>query len=106
MATALVCNARKGISAKQIERDLDISYKTAWYLCHRIRESMRGGAPVFSGMVGMDEMFVGGRGLGQSHRPDRPAMEEIGKGRFHSAPRFSRTTGASYRHELHPRATT
>src|ERR1700733_14986279 len=36
MATALVCNAKKGTSAEQIERDLDISYKTAWYLCHRI----------------------------------------------------------------------
>lgn len=61
MATALVCNAKKGISAKQVERDLDISYKTAWYLCHRIRESMQGGASVFSGIIEMDEMFVGGK---------------------------------------------
>ncbi len=61
MATALICNAKKGISAKQVERDLGVSYKTAWYLCHRIRESITGGATVFSGKVEMDEVFIGGR---------------------------------------------
>src|SRR5438270_632523 len=37
MATLLICEAKKGISAHQIHRTLGISYKTAWYLCHRIR---------------------------------------------------------------------
>src|SRR6266550_8187780 len=41
LAIALMCNAKKGLSAKQLQRDLGIgSYRTAWYLAHRIRQSM------------------------------------------------------------------
>ena len=40
MAVGLMLNAKKGLSAKQMERDLGVSYKTAWYLCHRIRKAM------------------------------------------------------------------
>jgi transposase-like protein len=38
MATALVVNAKKGVSAVQLMRDLNIAYKTAWHLSHRIRQ--------------------------------------------------------------------
>jgi hypothetical protein len=41
-AVALMTNAKKGVSAKQMQRDLKVSYATAWYLCHRIREAMKG----------------------------------------------------------------
>ena len=41
LATYLICEAKKGVSANQIKRTLGISYKTAWYLCHRIREAMK-----------------------------------------------------------------
>src|SRR5690348_6192168 len=40
LATYLLCESRKGMSANQIKRTLGISYKTAWYLCHRIRAAM------------------------------------------------------------------
>ncbi len=40
MATALMVNAKKGFSAKQLQRDLGTAYKTAWYLGHRIRKAM------------------------------------------------------------------
>jgi transposase-like protein len=40
LATAIMCNAKKSVSAKQMERDMGVSYKTAWYLNHRIREGM------------------------------------------------------------------
>lgn len=37
MAVYLMCESKKGISALQLKRILDVHYKTAWYLCHRIR---------------------------------------------------------------------
>ena len=40
LAVLLLCEARKGMSANQLKRTLGISYKTAWYLCHRIRAAM------------------------------------------------------------------
>lgn len=61
-ATLLLCEARKGMSANQIKRTLGISYKTAWYLCHRIRAAMKEvDAPMLDGTVEMDETYVGGK---------------------------------------------
>ena len=40
MAAALMCTAKKGLSALQMKRDLKVAYKTAWYLNRRIREAM------------------------------------------------------------------
>jgi hypothetical protein len=61
MAAALMCNAKKGLSAKQMERDLGVSYRTAWYLNHRIRKAMEDGAPgLLTGTVEADETYVGG----------------------------------------------
>jgi transposase-like protein len=61
MATLLICEAKKGISACQVQRTIGVSYKTAWYLCHRIRAAMREvDRPLLDGTVEMDEMFVGG----------------------------------------------
>src|SRR5690348_11764466 len=39
-AAYLMCESKKGISANQLKRTLKVSYKTAWYLCHRIRKAM------------------------------------------------------------------
>lgn len=62
LATALMLNAKKGLSAKQMERDLDVNYRTAWYLCHRLRKAMEGSAPtIFKGTVEADATFVGGK---------------------------------------------
>jgi hypothetical protein len=41
MAITLMVEAKKGLSAKQMQRHLGVSYKTAWYLCHRIRQAMQ-----------------------------------------------------------------
>jgi hypothetical protein len=58
---ALMCNAKKGLSAKQMERDLGVSYRTAWYLCHRIRKAMEDGAPgLLTGVCEADETYIGG----------------------------------------------
>jgi transposase-like protein len=67
-ATYLLCEAKKGMSACQIQRTLGISYKTAWYLCHRIRAAMvEASKPMLDGKVEMDETYVGGkrRGFGK-----------------------------------------
>jgi transposase-like protein len=69
-AVALMLNGKKGISAKQMQRDLGIGgYKTAWYLNHRIREAMREGAlPPLGGIVEIDETYLGGRQKGHKDK--------------------------------------
>jgi transposase-like protein len=66
LATHLMAASKKGMSAKQMERMLGVTYKTAWFLCHRIREAMAGAAP--TGPMGgpdtfveADETYVGGK---------------------------------------------
>jgi len=64
--------SKKGVSAKQIERTIDMSYKTAWYLCHRIRAAMAElNAEKLSGTVEVDETWIGGKlkghGLGKGN---------------------------------------
>ncbi|MCU1285020.1 MAG: putative Transposase [Acidobacteriales bacterium] len=65
-ATYLLCESRKGMSANQIKRTLGVSYKTAWYLCHRIRAAMKDAEFKLSGIVEIDETYVGGKGKPQS----------------------------------------
>jgi len=72
-ATMLLCEAKKGMSACQIQRTLGMSYKTAWYLCHRIRHAMaQTEKPMLDGTVEMDETYVGGvnKGKGRICRVD------------------------------------
>jgi transposase-like protein len=70
LATLLLCEAKKGMSACQIQRSLGIkTYKTAWYLCHRIRAAMTEvNRPKLTGIVEMDETYVGGRAHGKRGR--------------------------------------
>lgn len=62
-ACYLMCSSKKGISAKQLERTLGVTYKTAWFMAHRIREAMRDGSPGImgggGGTVEVDETFIG-----------------------------------------------
>jgi transposase-like protein len=64
-AVYLMTSSKKGISAHQLHRTLEISYKAAWFLLHRIREAMRSGdlAPFGGegGVVEVDETFIGRR---------------------------------------------
>ncbi len=70
MAFHLMTSSKKSISAHQIARELDVTVKTAWFLCHRIREAMRTDGGPLTGTVELDETYVGGkpRFKGQSKR--------------------------------------
>jgi hypothetical protein len=59
-AIGLMMNAKKGISAKQMERDLGCHYRTAWHLNHRIREAMQSVGGLFGGVTEVDCTFHGG----------------------------------------------
>jgi transposase-like protein len=69
LAAYLMCESRKGVSANQLKRVLGTSYKTVWYLCHRIRAAMKDAdTALLSGVIEVDETYVGGcnrRGRGK-----------------------------------------
>ena len=65
LAIRLMTASKKGVSAHQIHRMLNITYKTAWFMCHRIREAMRDVNPIALGgegkIVEADEAYHGKR---------------------------------------------
>jgi transposase-like protein len=68
VAVYLMVESKKGISANQMKRTLNVSYKTAWYLCHRIREAMTVDNPrPLSKVVEVDETWVGGKKKNVGH---------------------------------------
>jgi transposase-like protein len=65
LATHLMAASKKGMSALQLSRMLGITYKSSWFMCHRIREAM---TPTVRGPIGgenevveVDETFIGGK---------------------------------------------
>ena len=76
MAIYLMCESKKGMSALQIKRTLNVAYKTAWYLCHRIRKAMGNDpftGPTLFGVVEVDETLVGGKtkGKGRAYKGNK-----------------------------------
>ena len=61
LAIFLIATSSKGVSAAVIARQLGISYKTAWFLCHRIRQLMTDGDETLKGIVEVDETYIGGK---------------------------------------------
>jgi transposase-like protein len=74
LAFYLLCSSKKGMSALQLQRMLGGSYKTAWFMCHRIRWAMAEPAFVekLSGVVEADETYVGGKPRKSNRRKDDP----------------------------------
>jgi transposase-like protein len=70
----LVCSSKKGMSAHQLHRMLGITYKSAWFMCHRIRYAME--QPPFArkltGTVEVDETYVGGKVRRSNKRQYKP----------------------------------
>jgi transposase-like protein len=78
LATLLLCESRKGHSANQMKRELGVSYKTAWYLCHRIRAAMKEtDKPMLTGTVEIDETYIGGRQRGKGQGPHSSGKEIV-----------------------------
>src|ERR1700733_343309 len=69
MAIAIVMDAKKGMSALQLQEHLGIgSYRTAWYMVHRIRKAMVELFPTkLSGIVEVDETYIGGKSKRRGH---------------------------------------
>ncbi len=67
-AIYLMAQTRGGISAKQIERETGVTYKTAWRMCKLIRSRLTEGSNLMSGEVEIDETYIGGRRHGKRGR--------------------------------------
>ena len=64
-AVYLMCSSKKGMSSHQLHRTLGVTYKTAWFMSHRIREAMReidpGKLGGDGGVFQLDETYIGGK---------------------------------------------
>jgi len=61
LAISLILNAKKGISARQLARDLEVNKNTGWYMGMRIRNAMFDQGDLLRGIVEMDECYIGGK---------------------------------------------
>lgn len=67
LAIYLICSAKKGISAMELKRQLSVTYKTAWYMAHRVRVAMQEDPQFcqkFAGVCEVDETYIGGKQKG------------------------------------------
>ena len=78
LATFILCQSRKGVSANQLKRMLGINYRTAWYLAHRIRHAVEQvNDPKLDGTVEVDETYVGGKKIGWGVYAGKKAKEVV-----------------------------
>ena len=73
MAIALILNAKKGISSYQLERDLDLNQRTAWFLLTRVRAEMadKTNSILLKGIIEADETYIGGKPRKENKKENR-----------------------------------
>ena len=81
LAMHLMGASKKGVSALQLQRMLGVTYKTAWFLCHRIREAMvpkkRGPIGGFNKVVESDETVIGGKAKNRAFAKKEPEKHSV-----------------------------
>ena len=99
LAIYCMCQSKKGMSANQLKRMLGVQYKTAWHLCHRIREAMGNdplSGPALVGVVEMDQTLVGGKARGRDRQENKTwvagAIERGGRVRLERIPNIRNHT--------------
>jgi len=76
LAMRLISSSKKGTSAHQMHRMMNITYKSAWFMCHRIREAMNDNTKETGGIGGADkvieadETYVGGKAKNRAYKPE------------------------------------
>lgn len=109
VAWYLLCSSKKGIPALQIQRILGLgSYRSAWFMMHRIRYALRD--PAFSdklgeggGMVEADETYIGGkvRGMGRAYKGNKtPVVGLVERGGRVRSQMVKKVTGKTLAHVL------
>lgn len=78
-AMYLFTTSRHGVSAKELQRQLGVTYKTAWRIAHEIRKYMAevDGTPPMGGHVEMDETFIGGENRGEGSGSGRKGKSVV-----------------------------
>jgi transposase-like protein len=110
--THLMMASKKGMSALQISRMIGKPYKTVWFLCHRVRESLKetpkGTLGGQNKVVEADETYIGGKAKNRAHREPAPKqavfslVERDGNVRsFHMAQVSAKTLGPVIQENIH-----
>lgn len=88
LAVGLIMNAKKGISSRQLARDLGIDKNTAWYLQIRLRKAMEDDDSILLGIVEADETYIGGdlHNKTKKYRLERDKKGTIPSGMEHKQP--------------------
>jgi len=77
LAFHMMCANKNGVAALELQRTLGVTYKTAWFMAHRIRYAMEQGplGTLLSGTVEADETYVGGKEKGKRGRPGKDSKK-------------------------------